>query len=216
VPDGFLEGQNGSIVLQRLGTLLRRRIPFRDVESVLLVPVPAAESAVGPWRALHDPSAAAGAPPHVTLVYPFLSPARITPRVLEELAEIVRARPAFEFSLAGLCAFPAVLYAAPEPADPFIALTQAIGRLFPEAPPYGGAFSRVIPHLTLAHLPESSAVGGRPDSLLTSLGEILPISCRADEVWLMVRGRRWRLRARFGFGPSERAAEATKEEMAWA
>jgi 2'-5' RNA ligase len=203
-------------VFQGFGTLLRRRLPLRDLESVLLVPVLAAEPAVGRWRALYDPSAASGAPPHVTLVYPFLPPARITPQVLDQLGEIVRACPAFEFSLAGLCAFPAVLYAAPEPADLFVALTDAIERHFPEAPPYGGAFSKVIPHLTLAHLPDSSAVGGWPDSLLTSLGEALPISCRADETWLMVRGRRWRLRARFGFGPSERPAEATTGEMAWA
>jgi len=201
---------------QRFGTRLRRQFPFRRGESVLLVPVPAAEPAVGTWRALYDPSAAAGAPPHVTLVYPFLPPAHLTPQVLHSIAETVRGCPEFDFNLAGLCAFPAVLYAAPEPADPFVALTNEIQRLFPDAPAYGGAFSRVIPHLTLAHLPESRQPTGWPDSLLSSLGTTVPIPCRANEVWLMVRGRRWRLRARFAFGPARRGPGHAAAETAWA
>src|SRR5437660_989822 len=54
-------------------------------ESALLIPVPEAEPLVGQWRLEHDPSARAGVPPHVTLLYPFLPPDDITPGDLDEL-----------------------------------------------------------------------------------------------------------------------------------
>jgi hypothetical protein len=42
------------------------------MQSALLLPVPAAEAAVGPYRALLDPSARDGVPAHITVLYPFL------------------------------------------------------------------------------------------------------------------------------------------------
>ena len=41
--------------------------------SALVVTVPAAERAVGPWRLHYDPSAAAGMPAHVTVLFPWLA-----------------------------------------------------------------------------------------------------------------------------------------------
>ena len=43
-------------------------------ESALVVLVPEAEGVVKPFRDLHDPSAAAGMPAHITLLYPFKHP----------------------------------------------------------------------------------------------------------------------------------------------
>ena len=43
-----------------------------------------------------------------------------------------------------------VLYLAPEPAEPFGALTEAFAAAWPEYPPYGGSFTDVVPHLTVA------------------------------------------------------------------
>jgi hypothetical protein len=47
--------------------------------------------------------------------------------------------------------FPGTAYIAPEPAEPFIALTESLVRAFPQYPPFGGEFDSVVPHLTVAH-----------------------------------------------------------------
>ena len=49
-----------------------------------------------------------------------------------------------------------MVYLAPEPAAPFVALTEAVGAEFPGFPPYGGAFDEVVPHLTISEANEPS------------------------------------------------------------
>jgi hypothetical protein len=44
-----------------------------------------------------------------------------------------------------------VLWIAPEPTEPVVAMVRAIAAAFPEHPPYGGQFESVIPHVTVAH-----------------------------------------------------------------
>ena len=53
--------------------------------------------------------------------------------------------------LSKLIDFPESLYLVPEPDEPFILLTEAIVREFPEYPPYGGKFTEIVPHLTVAN-----------------------------------------------------------------
>jgi hypothetical protein len=49
------------------------------------------------------------------------------------------------------------IYLVPEPERAFAGLIRAVATAFPEYPPYGGAFSEVLPHLTLAHgVPEAA------------------------------------------------------------
>ena len=45
--------------------------------------------------------------------------------------------------------FPGVVWLAPEPAEPFIALTELLAAAFPDHPPYEGAHDEIVPHLTL-------------------------------------------------------------------
>ena len=75
-------------------------------------------------------------------------------------------------------------------------LTAAIAKRWPEAPPYGGAFNDVIPHLTVAH--------GAGEDLLNNIEadvlSRLPLATRLAEACLYVfDGERWRLRARLPF-----------------
>jgi 2'-5' RNA ligase len=44
-----------------------------------------------------------------------------------------------------------VVWLAPQPDQLFRDLTAAVWRRFPEAPPYAGAHSEVVPHLTIGH-----------------------------------------------------------------
>ena len=38
----------------------------------------------------------------------------------------------------------------PEPPEPFVELTQAVWRRWPDHAPYGGAHREIVPHLTVA------------------------------------------------------------------
>jgi hypothetical protein len=57
-------------------------------ETALLLPVPAAEPAVGRHRARLDEAARDGVPAHITVLYPFLSPAGIGGPLLATLGSL--------------------------------------------------------------------------------------------------------------------------------
>jgi 2'-5' RNA ligase len=120
-------------------------------QSAFILRVPEAEPFVARLRERFDPAARLGVPAHVTLLFPFASPERITPAMLEHARALVASVRAFPFRLARIERFPGTLYLAPEPPQPFVELTEALARRFPEFPPYGGEFDTIIPHLTVAH-----------------------------------------------------------------
>jgi 2'-5' RNA ligase len=172
-------------------------------ESALLLAVPEAEPVVGAWRRRHDPSAALGVPAHITLLYPFRSPARLDAAVRADLRAYFAAIPRFRFTLATLARFPAALYLAPEPGAPFRRVIGELARRYPDAPPYGGAFARVVPHLTVAHSDDPRVL----DQVASALAGFAPIEAFAREVGLMVEGddARWRLHTRFPLGGAGRS-----------
>jgi len=89
-----------------------------------------------------------GIPLHVTLLYPFAPPERLE-SVLPLLRTVVSRHESFRYELTELRTFPRAIWIAPEPAGPFVALTEAIEAAFPDYPLWGGAFETVIPHATL-------------------------------------------------------------------
>jgi 2'-5' RNA ligase superfamily len=162
-------------------------------ETCLIAPVPAAESAVGRHRARLDPSAADGAPAHITVLSPFLPIDSVGSAEQIHLRQLFAATDPIPFTLTRVARFPGaagraplrraprVLYLAPEPSEPFVALTQRVWRRWPEYPPYEGAYEEVIPHLTVA-------VGdGDFTEVERALTRQLPIPAKAEEVWLIVR-----------------------------
>jgi 2'-5' RNA ligase len=170
-------------------------------QSTLVILVPEAESLVGPFREKYDPSAAAGLPAHITLLYPFKPPDLIGGDVIDALGKCFQRFTPFAFALAAIRHFPEVLYLAPEPSEPFRLLTLAICDRYPETPPYGGRYPSIVPHLTVAQ------IGGRlqlekisSDFVQASQGK-LPLSAAASEVALMdSRSGRWEVRAKLGLG----------------
>jgi 2'-5' RNA ligase len=123
-------------------------------ESALVVVVAEAEPIVGHLRARLDPAARMGAPAHVTVLYPFIAPEVITNSDIQRVGRVVRQATAFHFRLVAAKCFPDAVYLEPEPAQPFVALTEAIVRKFPQYPPYQGRYASVIPHVTVARGPE--------------------------------------------------------------
>lgn len=100
-------------------------------------------------RRRDDRAAAAGAPAHITLLFPFVPRSGLVPSVRRELACIAASVPAFDVVFARVGRFPGAVYLVPEPSAPFARLTEAIVERFPGYPPYEGTFDEVIPHLTL-------------------------------------------------------------------
>jgi 2'-5' RNA ligase len=184
-----------------------------DLESALLLLVPAAEPAVGEYRARLDASARDGVPAHLTVLYPFLPAGLIDDAVLASLAGLFAGVPAFRFTLDRVGWFgDDVVWLGPQDEAPFRALTELAFAAFPSCLPYGGQYADVIPHLTVGHRGGASAPGA---SALSAAGEAvwqrLPIEATATEVTLMtgpppgnpgIQPGQWRTMAAFGLdGP---------------
>ena len=160
---------------------------------IVRIPVP---QAIARIRRSFEQGAALDVPPHVTILYPFLPPAALGPSVRRELATIARAHDPFEIRFTAVGRFPGLLYLAPEPADPFIALTEACARRFPDYPPYGGAHDEIVPHLTVIE-------GDDPaEDVAPRLEAALPfaVRVRAMEVITPSASGPWRLRWRLPLG----------------
>ena len=172
------------------------------LESGLAVLVPEAEHLVRPFREEHDPSAAAGMPAHITLLYPFKPPYEICDSVMEKLNRCFAGFSSFDFSLAKICRFPgAILYLAPEPDEPFRRLTLAVWDYYQETPPYCGKDSNVVPHLTLAKVDnEQQADQAAAEFAQASRGQ-LPIRVTLSEIALMdTLSGSWQLRTAIPLG----------------
>ena len=120
-------------------------------QSALGVTVPEAEPWVKDLRERYDPTAAAGVPAHITVLFPFISPDLFTNNDLARTTETFQRFRPFEFKLEQIDRFPESLYLAPEPNEPFILLTEAIVNEYPEYLPYDGKFTEIVPHLTVAN-----------------------------------------------------------------
>ena len=147
----------------------------------------------------HDPSAAAGIPPHLTLMFPFLPPPDLTGPKIDELQRLIKRAKSFDYRLTRVSEFEqGVVYLAPEPAAPFVALTREIGRHF-ELLPFGGEFGEEpVAHLTVAVQASPSVRKEIGDKL----GPALPISLHAVEAWLMAGSHKagWKVIRRMRLG----------------
>ncbi|MGP3983266.1 2'-5' RNA ligase family protein [Streptomyces sp. KR80] len=155
---------------------------FQAGQTALIVAVPEAEPVVGRWRERLDPSVRAGVPAHVTVLFPFLDESRVDSGVLAALAELMGGHEVFDVRFEVCGRFPEVLYLTPAPDRPLRDLTRAVADRWPEAPPYGGQFADILPHLTIAQYGSSEDF----DAVEASLRAELPIVARVSEVHLMV------------------------------
>ncbi|MET7522066.1 2'-5' RNA ligase family protein [Streptomyces sp900116325] len=163
-------------------------------QTALLATVAEAEPLVEHWRRRFDASAAAGVPAHVTVLFPFLDISLINAAVVADLATLIAGHDPFTVRFDECGRFPDVLYLAPAPDRPLRALTESIAARWPEAPPYGGQFAEVIPHLTVAH--------GQPprvlDEVEAELTHRLPATATISSVSLFVSdGQGWRQHTEF-------------------
>ena len=174
---------------------------MEPTHSALIVAVAEAEPAVAAHRDRLDLAASWGVPAHITVCYPFLPPSRIDAHVLAGLRQAAAGVPAFFCALTGVGWFgERVVWLAPEPADPFLALTAAVTTRFPAARPYDGLFDEVVPHLTIGH-------DHPPADLKAAAGAVaehLPIHTRVTSMRLAVGtpapGATWSTLEEFALG----------------
>ncbi len=170
---------------------------FQAGRTGLIVRIPDAEPAVRAWRERFDPSARAGVPAHVTVLFPFLDESRTIAAdagVHAALTDLLGRQHAFDLRFERCGRFPGVLYLAPEPDPPLRRLTEVITDRWPEAPPYRGQFTEIVPHLTVADGQDADVL----DEIEADLLGELPLTSRVSSVDLMVYdGATWQMRASF-------------------
>ncbi|MFD4370666.1 2'-5' RNA ligase family protein [Streptomyces sp. NPDC058486] len=170
---------------------------FQAGQTGLIVRIPEAEPSVRGWRERLDPSAQAGVPAHVTVLFPFLDESRIDTLVHAALADVLVSHDAFDLRFERCGRLPEVLYLAPEPDKRLRQLTEAIADRWPEAPPYGGRYAEIVPHLTIAQGQEDTVL----EEVAADLAGSLPFTAHVSSVELIVHdGTKWQERASFALG----------------
>jgi hypothetical protein len=151
-----------------------------------MIPAPEAEDTVGDWRQHLDQAAALGMPAHITVLYPFAPPGRLTAAFRQRLQDLLKDVPGFTYRLSTIEWFERqVLYLAPWPDPAFRELTTLVQEAFPKWPPYGGVHTNVVLHLTIG----DGAPVQELQSAASAVSSALPIGAVADCVWLTVGGR---------------------------
>lgn len=174
--------------------------------TALLAPIPRIGPWIDPWRDRHDPSAAVGMPPHVTVLAPFRTPDRLTRQDLQRLRDVMAVHPPIETTLATVGMFDDdVLHLRLDPEDRVRELTAAVHQEFPDTPPYRGRYADVVPHVTVGHqIPRASARHAARSLMLA-----LPVHVRIDVVQLWVRADdTWAVATSFPLGTQVVAATA--------
>ena len=108
-------------------------------------------------------------PAHVTVLYP-------CPGDVGAIVDVLAPFAPFDVTFTRLDRFPGVLWLAPEPAEPFVAMTEAMVARFPDRPPYGGVYTSIIPHLTVAQT--------QLDETAAQIEPLLPLQSYVDRVVL--------------------------------
>jgi 2'-5' RNA ligase len=178
-------------------------------ESAVIVPVLQADGLLRGLRPRWQPAAPVGIPAHITLAYPFLTAEELGPDALTGLAAIFGAQPPLPVRLAGVGRWPGIAYLAPEPAEPFVALAEAVQAAFPSARTAGRGEGALVPHVTALRHPDEAVLG----EAAAELAARLPLDVLIAEAWLVQAagegrawlvgegaGERWTLRMRFPLG----------------
>jgi 2'-5' RNA ligase len=152
--------------------------------TAVIVPIESAEFAVAEHRRRLDVAASWGVPAHVSVLYPFVSPTRVDDAVIARLGSALSSVPAFGCTFARCQWFDEdVVWLAPEPDQPFRALTTAAWRAFPDHPPYGGMFDDVVPHVTVGERRRGTVA--ELQHAERAVSSLLPITTRIDRVLLI-------------------------------
>ncbi len=150
-------------------------------ETGLIIPVPEFEDFVCSWRKEVNAVPPLGVPAHISLLYPFLTPDRVATH-RDDIGEFFEKIDSFDFTLTRVGWFERrVVFLCPDPADAFLDITGQLMARWTQCLPYGGRHKEIVPHLTLGIEGSDEDM----DRLANAAKDLLPVRCRAEEVWLM-------------------------------
>jgi 2'-5' RNA ligase len=156
----------------------------------IVVPFLEAEPAIGSYRRAHSPSGEEGMYAHVTLLAPFLHASQLSREDSVVIRDALGPFDPFAVTLSSFGCFEQIgcLYLEPDPAEPFVAMSEALLVVYPEID-YPGAGLEIVPHVTIGG---GLTVEPR-EQIKRELAPHLPIQARADSVVLVERGEdgRW-------------------------
>ena len=162
--------------------------------SAIVVPIglPAALEVI---RRDHVDNARLGVPAHVTLLFPFVPAVSMTAADVDRAGAAIGRTASFDVALRDVTTFEptptkeGVVWLAPEPAAPFIAMTESLVAAFPGYLPYEGLYDTVIPHLTLANVDVDLP------ALVAAAAPELPFSRRVEAAAVLIEDAsgRWRI-----------------------
>ncbi len=127
-----------------------------------------------------------GLPAHLTMLYPFVEPARLVvgSALRRRLASVAAATQPFDYELVGAATWPDTIYVAVDPAERFVALQRQLGVAFPDFPIYGtDPGFEFVPHVTIA---EGSPIAD-PVTLEDPAWQALPQLGRAAFIEVIAR-----------------------------
>ena len=102
--------------------------------TAIVVPVAAAEAALGRWRRAYTDDGAEGMPAHVTLIYPFADESVLDDVMIADLGGVLAAFAPFDARFGTFGRFdadPPVLYLEPTRPQPFLDLIADVARHLP-------------------------------------------------------------------------------------
>jgi hypothetical protein len=132
-------------------------------------------------RDAHDPMAARGVPPHVTVLFPFLPAAALDSTVLNDLRRLVAATPKFTANFARAERLRELVWLLPHVQDPFLRLTAAVYDRWPQHPPYEGLIEELVAHLTVVESGEAPIL----DRAFRVAQRVLPFQASVSELALI-------------------------------
>jgi len=140
-----------------------------------------------------------GVPAHLTMLYPWVEPARLGADVRRRLAAVAARSSPFTYRLVGAATWPDTIYVAVDPVAPFLDLQRRLADAFPAFPIYGADPGfEFVPHVTVADHDHVAEPGLTTDPAW----QALPRAARAtalDVIGTDAEGR-WRLIWRIPLG----------------
>lgn len=99
--------------------------------SAVSILLPEVDQLFGGLRSAYDPAWKEGSVAHISLLYPFIEPAKISDQAVQKLRKTAQNWPAFDLEILGLCGFPHALYLAIEPHEVLLEMHRDLKRTFP-------------------------------------------------------------------------------------
>lgn len=155
------------------------------------------------YRRNHTTDGAEGMPPHVTLLYPFLTAEEYTPRAEARLADVSATFRPFSLHVGGIRRFPGVLYLEVSPREPILHLIERLVEVFPACLPYGGTIPLrdLVPHVTLAVDPADDRLADIARAFARETARVTFERMPVEAVSMAVKASgRWRQLCSFPFG----------------